>query len=206
MSYRLYVRPRPPFADPDANPEAQLYNWVLVDASGDAQARGTADSRDVIEQTLTQNDLENVLLVGLIPGDGGEAGGILGSNIKKKYGSAEYFDVVFYHGAGLPARLTEPYASLRTVVMTTERACATDGCGRRLAEGKPNVVALGNPHEMTVSKTLNSLSARALLVHTPMITAEPTAAGRSASCTDEPPNSSSPIKYRPRPPTSQIFG
>ena len=44
MSYRLYVRPRPPFADLDANPEAQLYNWVLVDASGDAQARGTADS------------------------------------------------------------------------------------------------------------------------------------------------------------------
>jgi hypothetical protein len=110
-------------------------------------------------------------------GGGGEAGGILGSNIKKKYGSAEYFDVVFYHGAGLPARLTEPYTSLRTVVMTTERACATDGCGRRLAEGKPTVVALGNPHEMTVSKTLNSLSARALLVHTPMITAEPTAAG-----------------------------
>ena len=69
MSYRLYVRPRPPFADLDANPEAQLYNWVLVDASGDAQARGTADSRDTIEQTLTQNDLENVLLVGLIPGD-----------------------------------------------------------------------------------------------------------------------------------------
>ena len=69
MSYRLYVRPRPPFADLDANPEAQLYNWVLVDASGDAQARGTADSQDVIEQTLTQNDLENVLLVGLIPGD-----------------------------------------------------------------------------------------------------------------------------------------
>ncbi|MDF0750545.1 type II secretion system protein GspL [Marinobacter sp. 71-i] len=69
MSYRLYVRPRPPFADPDANPEAQLFNWVLVDASGDAQARGTADPRDAIEQTLAQNDLENVLLVGLIPGD-----------------------------------------------------------------------------------------------------------------------------------------
>ncbi len=69
MSYRLYVRPQPPFAAPDVSPEAQLYNWVLVDASGDAQARGTADSREAIEQTLAQNDLESVLLVGLIPGD-----------------------------------------------------------------------------------------------------------------------------------------
>lgn len=69
MSYRLYARPLPPFADPDANPEAQLYNWVLLDAGGDAQARGTADPREGIEQTLAQNDLENVLLVGLIPGE-----------------------------------------------------------------------------------------------------------------------------------------
>lgn len=69
MSYRLYVRPVPPFAAPDVNPEAQLYNWVLLDASGDAQARGTADRKEDIEQTLTQNDLENVLLVGLIPGE-----------------------------------------------------------------------------------------------------------------------------------------
>ncbi|MGM0767680.1 MAG: type II secretion system protein GspL [Pseudomonadota bacterium] len=69
MSYRLYVRPVPPFADPDHSPEAQLYNWVLHDASGDSQARGTADPRAVIEQTLSQNALENVLLIGLVPGD-----------------------------------------------------------------------------------------------------------------------------------------
>jgi general secretion pathway protein L len=46
-----------------------MYNWVLHDASGDAQARGTGDSRDSIEQTLGQNALDNVLLIGLIPGE-----------------------------------------------------------------------------------------------------------------------------------------
>lgn len=69
MSYRLYVRPIPPFADVDQNPDAQLFNWVLHDASGDSQARGTGDSRDRIEQTLAQNALDNVLLIGLIPGE-----------------------------------------------------------------------------------------------------------------------------------------
>ena len=69
MSYRLYVRPVPPFADFGQNPEAQLYNWVLQDAGGDAQARGSGDPREVIEHTLAQNALENVVLVGLIPGD-----------------------------------------------------------------------------------------------------------------------------------------
>lgn len=69
MSYRLYVRPVPPFVDPDQNPEAQLYSWVLHDASGDAQAHGSADPREAIEQTLAQNALDKVLLIGLIPGD-----------------------------------------------------------------------------------------------------------------------------------------
>ena len=69
MSYRLYVRPIPPFADVDQNPDAQLFNWVLHDASGDSQARGTGDSRERIEQTLAQNALDNVLLIGLIPGE-----------------------------------------------------------------------------------------------------------------------------------------
>ncbi|MEQ9547573.1 MAG: type II secretion system protein GspL [Marinobacter sp.] len=69
MSYRLYVRPLPPFADPEQTPDAQLYNWVLHDASGDTQAHGRGDSRDLIEQTLGQNALDNVLLIGLVPGD-----------------------------------------------------------------------------------------------------------------------------------------
>ncbi|MBJ6138951.1 type II secretion system protein GspL [Marinobacter litoralis] len=69
MSYRLYVRPLSPFADPEQSPDAQLYSWVLHDASGDAQARGSADPKSVIEQTLAQNALDKVLLIGLIPGD-----------------------------------------------------------------------------------------------------------------------------------------
>lgn len=69
MSYRLYVRPLPPYADPEQNPEAQLYGWVLQDASGDTQAHGTADTQEAIEQTLAQNALEKVMLIGLIPGD-----------------------------------------------------------------------------------------------------------------------------------------
>ncbi|WP_273203269.1 type II secretion system protein GspL [Marinobacter subterrani] len=69
MSYRLYVRPTPPFADADQDPHAQMFNWVLHDASGDIQAHGTGDSRVNIEQTLGQNALDNVLLIGLIPGE-----------------------------------------------------------------------------------------------------------------------------------------
>ncbi|GGC71112.1 type II secretion system protein GspL [Marinobacter halophilus] len=69
MSYRLFVRPVPPFADPEQNPELQLFSWMLQDASGDAQARGAADTRASIEQTLAQNALDKVLLIGLIPGD-----------------------------------------------------------------------------------------------------------------------------------------
>lgn len=69
MSYRLYVRPLPPFSDLGENPEDRLYNWVLYDAGGDAQAQGSRDLRSTIEQTLSQNGLEDVLLVGLIPGD-----------------------------------------------------------------------------------------------------------------------------------------
>jgi len=69
MSYRLYVRPLPPNAGNGEDSDACLFNWVLYDASGDAQAQGTGDLRSTIEQTLSQNGLEDVLLVGLIPGD-----------------------------------------------------------------------------------------------------------------------------------------
>ncbi|WP_417501585.1 type II secretion system protein GspL [Marinobacter sp.] len=69
MSYRLYVRPLPPFTDLGENSEDRLFNWVLYDAGGDAQAQGSSDFRNTIEQTLSQNGLDDVLLVGLIPGD-----------------------------------------------------------------------------------------------------------------------------------------
>ncbi|MBN7769119.1 type II secretion system protein GspL [Marinobacter daepoensis] len=69
MSYRLFVRPVPPYMAPDQSPDTQLFSWVLQDAGGDAQARGEADTRENIEQTLAQNALEKVLLIGLVPGD-----------------------------------------------------------------------------------------------------------------------------------------
>lgn len=65
MSYHLYVRPLPPFA----YPAQQRYSWVLQDAGGDAQAQGTSDTRETIEQTLAQNGLDEVELIGLIPAD-----------------------------------------------------------------------------------------------------------------------------------------
>ena len=69
MSYHLYVRPMPPFSDGSADASEQVYNWVLLDASGEAQARGTGEARESIEQTLAQNALDSVRLIGLIPGD-----------------------------------------------------------------------------------------------------------------------------------------
>lgn len=65
MSYRLFVRPESPGGEVDS----VLYSWVLLDATGEAQAQGEGDSREHIEHTLGQNALENVHLIGLIPGD-----------------------------------------------------------------------------------------------------------------------------------------
>ncbi|XKH00911.1 type II secretion system protein GspL [Marinobacter nauticus] len=65
MSYRLFVRPLPPFVEP----AQQRFSWVLQDAGGDAQAQGDADLREDIEQTLARNSLDNVELLGLIPAD-----------------------------------------------------------------------------------------------------------------------------------------
>ena len=65
MAYRLYIRPLQPTEDP----EQPRYSWVLQDALGDTRAKGAADSREVIEQTLVQNATEEVELIGLIPAD-----------------------------------------------------------------------------------------------------------------------------------------
>lgn len=70
MSYRLYVRPQ---AGDDGNlpDEASpwLYDWLLVDAGGTAQAQGQGESKEDIEQTLRRNDLDNVRLLGLLPAE-----------------------------------------------------------------------------------------------------------------------------------------
>ncbi|BES71303.1 type II secretion system protein GspL [Marinobacter nanhaiticus D15-8W] len=69
MSYRLYMQPVPPFGALHGDIEGQRFNWTLIDASGVFQAGGQGDDREVVEQTLTQNDLDHVRLVGLVPGD-----------------------------------------------------------------------------------------------------------------------------------------
>ncbi|NWO05930.1 MAG: type II secretion system protein GspL [Alteromonadaceae bacterium] len=65
MSYRLFVRPEPSTNESDE----PCFSWVLQDASGDAQASGESDSRQTIEQVLTQNSLEKVGLIGLVPAE-----------------------------------------------------------------------------------------------------------------------------------------
>jgi general secretion pathway protein L len=67
MSYHLYARPVP--ADADINDGEQRFDWVLLDASGDLQGTGLSESRGNIEHALSQNSLDGVRLIGLIPGD-----------------------------------------------------------------------------------------------------------------------------------------
>ncbi|TBW56009.1 type II secretion system protein GspL [Marinobacter halodurans] len=69
MSYRLYVQPAAPYSALHGDMDGQRFDWALIDASGVFQASGQEDDRATIEQTLTRNDLEHVLLVGLLPGD-----------------------------------------------------------------------------------------------------------------------------------------
>lgn len=67
MSYHLYARPVPNAAySPDGE---QHFDWVLLDASGDLQSTGLNETREAIEDTLSQNSLDGVRLIGLIPGD-----------------------------------------------------------------------------------------------------------------------------------------
>ena len=70
MSYRLYVRPRPVEAGalPDEG-SPWHYDWVLLDAGGQAQAEGADEPREAIEQVLARNDLEHVRLIALLPGE-----------------------------------------------------------------------------------------------------------------------------------------
>lgn len=67
MSYHLYARPVPvTAASPDGE---QGFDWVLLDASGELQSTGLNETREQIEDTLSQNSLDGVRLIGLIPGD-----------------------------------------------------------------------------------------------------------------------------------------
>lgn len=70
MPYHLYVRPESlPTVDAVGEKPLPRFDWVLLDAGGDIVARGEGDEQNTIEQTLAQNALENVRMIGLIPAD-----------------------------------------------------------------------------------------------------------------------------------------
>lgn len=69
MSYRLYVHCDETITEERVSAGDVVFNWVLVDAGGDVQARGSGDRRESIEQILIQNALDHVNMIGLIPGD-----------------------------------------------------------------------------------------------------------------------------------------
>lgn len=69
MSYRLYVHCDKMITEEMAAAGDVVFDWVLLDAGGDVQARGSGDRRDAIEQILVQNALDNVNMIGLVPGD-----------------------------------------------------------------------------------------------------------------------------------------
>lgn len=70
MSYHLYVRPQSlPTAGSAADITLPRFDWVLLGAGSGVVARGEGEEQHTIEQTLAQNALENVRMIGLIPAD-----------------------------------------------------------------------------------------------------------------------------------------
>lgn len=66
MSYRLYVHPVAQLPSSHGE-DSWHYDWILLDAGGDVAAEGQQQVQQDIEQTLAQNDLDQVLLIGLLP-------------------------------------------------------------------------------------------------------------------------------------------
>lgn len=66
MSYRLYVHPVGRLASAEGEGSWQ-FDWLLLDAGGLPAAQGQQQLQTDIEQTLAQNDLDQVRLIGLLP-------------------------------------------------------------------------------------------------------------------------------------------
>ncbi len=69
MAYTLYLRPTGSLQtaqDGDQTPEP-LYDWVLLDLSGQYAAQGQSQSREEVEHTLEDIHAGNLQLVGIIP-------------------------------------------------------------------------------------------------------------------------------------------
>jgi len=61
MSYRLFIRPNP------AGKDSFYFDWALYSYSGHQEAKGELGTYEEIEQFLHQNNIDNLLIVGLIP-------------------------------------------------------------------------------------------------------------------------------------------
>lgn len=68
MSYRLYVQPVAQLPSTEGE-DAWHFDWILLDASGETAAEGHRQRQEDIEQVLAQNDMEQVRLIGLLPGN-----------------------------------------------------------------------------------------------------------------------------------------
>lgn len=101
----------------------------------------------------------------------------LPDNIKQSFGNPIHFDIIFYstHSTQLPADLSW-YSKTRTVLIAWRYECvagrkdASTGlsCVQALQQAAlPDIVALGNPHELQTNEELSDLSTDALLVHIP---------------------------------------
>jgi general secretion pathway protein L len=66
MSYRLYVHPVARLPSTEGE-DVWHYDWILLDAGGETAAQGQQQLQADIEQTLIQNDLDQVRLIGLLP-------------------------------------------------------------------------------------------------------------------------------------------
>jgi hypothetical protein len=109
----------------------------------------------------------------------------LQSNILERFGSAEYFDIIFFsaHSTATvaPAELRAFHGNSSTMVIISRFDCPPvkrisyyQTCAESLAEYKPDIVTLGNPHEVVHNGDLHTLSTNALIVHVP-----PWGSGRS---------------------------
>jgi hypothetical protein len=160
----------------------QKLRWLLLLSKTDAEQ--TFDfSVSYLEEAAREYPHADIVRWG--PGVQGYNSAIsLQSNILERFGSAEHFDIIFFsvHSTVTvtPAEL-RAYGNSRTVVIISRfdcppvkridncffHNCRYETCAESLAEYKPDIVALGNPHEVVHNGDLHTLSTNALIVHVP---------------------------------------
>ena len=92
----------------------------------------------------------------------------LRENVKRRFGDAEHFDIVFFCGdrKGLAQQLVLAYADSRVVVATRKHECRPhENCGEILNSSKVDISMNVNPFEVAMNHDLNELSENMLLGH-----------------------------------------